>query len=104
MTTARKVVGRPFQKGDDPRRNTHGPRALPVTRALAMKMTDVDAEKIAAMAIERALAGDPWFVQFVTERLEGKAIARNENAGPGDFADLADVDTEQLRKALKVVK
>jgi hypothetical protein len=55
------------------------------------------------MAIGRAMAGEPWFVQFVTERLEGKAVARAESGEPGQFVDLSDIDTETLRKALKRV-
>lgn len=75
-----------------------------MTRALMVALSEKDADVIAAKVIAKAKAGDLNFIQFLADRLEGKAIARNENAGAGDFADLSDVDTEQLRKALKVVK
>jgi hypothetical protein len=95
--------GRPFQQGHDPRRNGGGRRATPISTALARLLTEDDAERIASMAISRAMAGEPWFVQFVTERLEGKAVARAENGEPGQFVDLEDITTEQLRKALKLM-
>lgn len=99
MEPARRVVGRPFQKGDDPRRNRAGPRALPITQALAKKLTNKDADSIADVVIAQAMEGNPWAVQFLADRLEGKAIARNENGEPGDF----DVTLKQLKERLKIV-
>jgi hypothetical protein len=101
--TRRRGPGRPFTGRDDPRRNSGGRRATPISAALARLLTEDDAERIASMAIGRAMAGEPWFVQFVTERLEGKAVARTESGEPGQFVDLEDITIEQLRKALKLV-
>jgi hypothetical protein len=100
----RQSRGKPFQQGPDPRRNNGGRRATPISAALARLLTEDDALEIAASVIARAKAGDQWSIQFLADRLEGKAVARNENAGPGEFDDLADIDTETLRKALRQVK
>src|SRR5215213_7303692 len=97
MLSARKVVGRPFQKGHDPRRNPHGPRAQPVTRALAKTLTEKRAEKIAEVVVAAAEAGESWAVQFLADRLEGKAVARNEQGQPGEFDTSVDVQPHVIR-------
>jgi hypothetical protein len=99
----RQPRGKPFQQGPDPRRNNGGRRATPISAALARLLTEDDALEIAAIVIARAKAGDLRFVQFLADRLEGKAVARNEQGEVGDFAALDDIDTETLRKALKRV-
>ena len=103
--SAKRVIGRPFQKGDDPRRNRAGrPKAL-LTAAIAEALTDADAKKIIGVVIEQAKAGDLQAVGMLWDRLEGKAIGRNENGQPGDFEiDLSDVDATALKAALKRVK
>jgi hypothetical protein len=100
----RQSRGRPFQPGPDPRRNSGGRRATPISAALARLLTEDDALEIAAGVIARAKAGDQWSIQFLTDRLEGKAVARKEQGEAGDFSDLDDIDTETLRKALRRVQ
>jgi hypothetical protein len=95
--------GKPFQQGPDPRRNRGGRRATPIAAALARLLSEDDAERIARLAIERAKDGDRWFIQFVTDRLEGKAVGRSEQGEPGQCVDLEDITIEQLRTALKLV-
>jgi hypothetical protein len=100
----RQSRGKPFQQGPDPRRNSGGRRATPITAALARLLTEDDALEIAASVIAKAKAGDQWSIQFLADRLEGKAVARNEQGEAGDFSDFDDIDTETLRKALRRVK
>ena len=79
--------------------NPHGRRPQPITQALAAKLSERDAQTIADVVIERALAGDPWAVGFVADRLEGKAVARNESGDPGAF----EVPLGAIKKRLKIV-
>jgi hypothetical protein len=104
METARKLVGKPFQKGDARINRGGRPKQL-LTKALAETLTDADAKAITLKVIALAKAGDLQAAQMVWDRLEGKAIARAENGQPGDFElDLSDVDTKTLRAAFKRVK
>ena len=104
METARKLVGKPFQKGDA-RINRGGRPKQMLTKALAETLTDADAKAITLKVIGLAKAGDLQAAQMVWDRLEGKAIARNEDGKPGDFdLDLNDVDTQALKAALTRVK
>lgn len=82
--------------------NKLGGRRQPITAALAKSLNEDQATQIAKVVLEKALAGDPWAIGFLADRVEGKAIARNENGEPGDF----DLTMQQVRKALglKVVK
>lgn len=70
------------------------------------KLTPERAEKVAAMLLQKAEAGESWALQMLWERVEGKVPNRNENGDPGDFddPDLSDVKTPQLRRALERVK
>lgn len=103
-TATRRVVGRPFQKGD-PRINRGGrPKAI-LTHALMATMSEDDAAKILKGVVALAKNGDLQAVQMLWDRLEGKPIGRNENGDPGAFdADLSDVETKTLKAALKRVK
>lgn len=102
-TARKRGPGRPFQKGQSG--NPGGrPRAL-LTRALADTLTPQEAQDIIAAVKAKALGGDLQATAMLWDRLEGKAVARNESGDPGAFdADLSDVDTAQLRAALKRVK
>jgi hypothetical protein len=88
--------GRPFQQGPDPRRNSGGRRATPISAALARLLTDDVAERIVASAITQAEAGDAVARQWLADRLEGKAVARTEQGEPGEFAH----SIHEVRQAL----
>jgi len=67
-------------------------------------LSEADARMIVAKAVEQALAGDPVARAWLADRLEGKAVAREEHGEPGEFDALDDVDTATLRKALHVLQ
>jgi hypothetical protein len=69
------------------------------------QMTPERAEKIAAELLTKAEAGEAWALQMLWDRTEGKVPNKNENGNPGDFdLNLEDVDSNQIRAALKRVK
>lgn len=104
MVAARRVVGKPFEKGD-PRINRGGRPAPVLSRALSSKLTPDRANKIADKIVKAAEAGEAWAIQMAWDRLEGKAVARSEDGAPGDFdLDLEPQEVDQLRSALKVVR
>lgn len=95
-TAPKKVVGRPFQKGADPRRNLGGrPKAI-LTAALLATLTEADAEAIMTQVIVDAKAGDLQAIAMLWDRLEGKAIGRNEAGAPGEFTGLEDKPLEEI--------
>lgn len=104
MTAApKRVVGRPFQKGQSG--NPGGRRPAVLSRAVFAKLTDEQAEQIAAELIEKAIAGDLQAISMLWERIEGKVPNKHENGQPGDFdLDLSDVETQALKAALRRVK
>ena len=73
--TARRAVGRPFQKGDDPRRCKGGRSkeaqsfGLRFGNALA---TGGDPKEIADVLWEKARRGQPWAIEILLDRLIGK--------------------------------
>lgn len=106
MNTAKKAPrGKPFQKGEDTRRNPSGRPKARASAVLRETITDGDLTAIWKQAILDARAGDKDARRDIFDRLEGKAIARSENGEPGDFdLDLSDIETKTLKAALKRVK
>lgn len=103
-TAPRKLRGRPFQKGDARINRGGRPKQL-LTSAIAETLTSEDSKAIVTKVIAMAKAGDLQAAQMLWDRLEGKAIARNENGSPGEFDEaLDDVETTTLKAALKAVK
>jgi hypothetical protein len=107
-TAAKKVVGRPFQKGDDPRRNLGGrPPGQSLTAVLRAKLDgglrDTLTAELETLATSpdikpevRLAAIKEWF-----DRTEGKSISRAESGEPGTFTGLEDVPTPDLLKLVK---
>jgi hypothetical protein len=76
------------------------PSKQPITQALAKVVGEREAEQLARIVWRHAKKGEPWAIHFIADRLEGKAIARNEMGEPGDF----DLGLEQARKVLQLGK
>jgi hypothetical protein len=102
MTLRRTGSLRPFPKGQSG--NPGGRPKAVATRALRAEITDEDLRAIWRRCIDQAKAGDDRARQTILDRLEGRAVQRNEDGEPGPFDSLEDVDTEVLRKALRRVK
>lgn len=47
---------------------------------------------IAEKLVDEAVNGQPWAVQMVADRLEGKPVQAVEVGGPGDFAEMQDAE------------
>ena len=67
----------PFQKGN--RANPGGRNGRPVQRALAMELKAAGDDqkalrKIMRTVIDKAEEGEPWAVQFIADRLDGKPV------------------------------
>jgi hypothetical protein len=67
-----------------------------LTSAIAGTLTDVDANKIISVVIAEAKAGNLQAIAMLWDRLEGKAIARNESGDPGAFTGLEDAEVADL--------
>ena len=104
MVAANKPRGKPFQKGDDARRNRGGRRPSPATAALHRAVSDEDLEAMWRAGLAAARAGDARWATLIAAYLDGKPVARNEHGEPGEFGDLADVPTDELRQMLTRVK
>jgi Family of unknown function (DUF5681) len=76
------------------------PRKQPITEALAKEVSELDAADMARVVVATAKAGNLQALQFIADRLEGKAVARNEHGEPGDF----ELTLEQVRKVLELGK
>ena len=107
----RRVVGRPFPKGSsgNPGGRARGPKLSTLIAAELEKATVegsaiTKAQVIAARLVNLAEAGDLGAIREVLDRLEGRAVARNEDGKPGDFTGLEDVPIEELEQRLRAVK
>ncbi len=87
-----------------PRQYRGGRRPQPFAQALGAELSEEDARTIVEVAIEQAKRGDATARQWLADRAEGKAVAREEHGEPGEFDALDDVDTATLRKALHVLQ
>ncbi len=95
--------GKPFVPGDS-RINRDGRRASPATAALHRAVTDEDLETMWRGGLAAAQSGDARWAALIAAYLDGKPVARNEHGEPGEFGDLADVSTDELRQMLTRVK
>jgi hypothetical protein len=83
--------------------NPGGRKRDPITQALREIGTPEKAKKLGTMLWNLALAGDLKAAEIVLNRIEGKAIDRQEQGAPGDFDNLASVSDDDLKKILKMV-
>ena len=103
VTSRRRGPGRPFVKGD-PRINREGRRPQPSTAALLEVATHEDLLAMWRAGLTAARGGDVRWAALIVAYLDGKPVARNEHGEPGEFSDLADVSTDELRQMLTRVK
>ncbi len=99
-TGPKRVVGKPFVKGD-PRINRGGRPPALLSKAMQEVVSDDDAAAIMRQLRDLARKGDLQAIQMLWDRMEGKAIARNENGGAGEFTGLEDVPTEELLRLVR---
>jgi hypothetical protein len=76
------------------------PQDKPITDALRLAVKENDAKalkNIVRVVVAQAQAGDQWAVQFVTDRLEGKAIQQIEthNLNEYVFAEVPQTDSKE---------
>ena len=103
-TAAKRVVGRPFVKGDE-RINRGGRPPAVLTQAMMSKLTPAVAARLLDVVIAAAEDGEQWAMAMLWDRMEGKSVARTESGGPGEFAEELEPDeVDQIRSALKVVR
>ena len=101
-------VGRPFQKGHDPRRHTGGSSKHPATRAL-QELTGGDPERLKELwevAFAQARGGDARWAALILAYLDGKPVAKTEVGEPGAFQriDLSEYSSEELREFIRAVR
>jgi hypothetical protein len=112
QTAVKRPRGKPFVKGNDPRRNPSGrPKGRSITALLREELDKVAAggtatnnERVAAMLVTLAVGGDLAAIREVLDRTEGKSVARTETGDPGAFEELDSKSTEELRAMLVAVK
>ena len=69
-----------------------------LTAVLRRQLTPEDAEAIMATLVAEAKAGNLKALEIIYDRLEGKAVQRNEHGEPGDF----ELTLDQARRVLQL--
>jgi hypothetical protein len=87
---------RPWGPGEVP--NPLGINGRPIRAALLRQATGDQCDRLAAVVWRHALRGKPWAVQFLAERLEGKAPQEVDVSGEVEHT----VTIENIRKALGI--
>ena len=102
----RRGPGRPFRPGYDPRRNPGGRPRDPLTADLRAQLTDEEIATLNRTLIAYAKAGNLKAIALIYDRLEGKAVARQEAGDPGEFTrpDFSDLTTDELREYIRVLR
>jgi hypothetical protein len=84
--------------------NTANPGGRPrdvLSRELREALTPEDRKAIIGTLLAFAKAGKIEHIREVFDRVEGKAIARQEQGDPGAFTGLEDVPTEELVRRIE---
>jgi restriction endonuclease Mrr len=92
-----RVAAQYLNSPDRDRLATSGPRNM-LSRVLRDSIDEETAKEIATAILERAKEGDPRFIEFLFNRLEGRAIDRVETGKPGDHAAILDGITEEAAR------
>jgi hypothetical protein len=101
MSTApKRVVGKPFVKGD-PRINRGGRPPALLSKAMQEVVSDADAAAIMKVLLAAARKGELQAIQMLWDRMEGKAVARQEQGDPGAFTGLEDHPTDELLRIVE---
>jgi len=75
-----------------------------LTDALRAAATDERSRQLAEKLWSMALRGNLQAISILLDRLEGKAVARQEQGTPGDFRWLDEFSTEALKETLKIIQ
>lgn len=76
--------------------NPGGRRKPLLSDAMFKRLTPESADKIMEQIHLHAEKGEPWAIQMLWDRSEGKAVGRTEQGEPGDFTGLEDTPTDEL--------
>lgn len=84
------------------------PKDKAFTEALRITLAEEDPKtqkrKLRAIAdklVDCALAGDPWAIKEVMDRVDGKAVQSVEVGAPGDFSDMSDAELESIIRSAR---
>lgn len=87
--------------------NPEGINGRPISAAILRRATPENVDKLSEVSWRLALKGTPWFVQFVTERSEGKVADKQELSGPGGAplpGGLDGLTADELRELLVIAR
>ena len=74
----------PFKPGQSG--NPRGKAPDPLLRALRKRLTTKQADELTTVLLDRARDGDMKALEMIWDRIAGKAVARQEQGGPGEFS------------------
>lgn len=91
----------PFQPGQSGNPKGRPKKGRSMTEALEAAVTPRARRKIAKLVLEKALAGDPWAIAFLFDRIDGRAPLRIDIAERvREFAREAGLSDDDVEEAV----